>query len=296
MFRPTRSTRLGAGALLLALSVTFIAPSFARCDDLRDPLAYSLGNKERRSEVQTDLGVFTLKWSRASEAYFGRNPERALAEAAQTVRRALLQASFAPELKSLSQDWSVVMLDEATAQRELSGSLASNCHPGWMVPPSNIYIVAERAAQYCGGKEVPAALADRRLAQILIHEIGHAVEFKLMGRAFSGDRMRAEGFASWFEQFASEYSSFIPKGFVRAEYRKFLTPDLFQPGWQFGGGAGDYARAALFFEVVEKKRGVAGIMELYRGKRSVPFWDNYLQELSVSPVELDKKLADLARR
>ncbi len=281
-------------AVVVSVGIALSRTGYA--DDLRQPLSYSLGNKERRSEIKTDLGVFTMKWSRESESFFGKNPERALADAAQTVRRALLQAAFPNQLKMLSQPWSIVMLDEATAQRELSGSLATNCHPGWMVAPNSIYIVAERAAQYCGGKAVPASLADRRLAQILIHEIGHALEYRIIrdGRGF--DRMRAEGFASWFEQYASNYSSFIPKGSVRAEYRKLLTPDVLTPNWVFGGSASDYARASLYFELLEKKRGVAGVMELYSPNRQLPFWDNYSKVVGVTSTELQKQLVDLAKR
>lgn len=278
--------------VLLALMLS----QFCLADDLRQPLSYSLGNKERRSEIKTDLGIFTMKWSRESESYFGKNPERALADATQTVRRALLQAAFSNQLKILSQPWSIVMLDEATARRELSGTLATNCHPGWMVAPNNIYIVAERAAQYCGGKAVPVTLADRRLAQILVHEIGHALEYQLLPNERGFDRMRAEGFASWFEQYASDYSSFIPKGSVRSEYRKLLTPDVFAPGWVFGGSASDYARSALFFELLEKKRGVAGVMELYSPNRRLPFWENYSNVLGLTPGEIQKQLIDLAKR
>jgi len=282
-------------AVYALCSMALIFSVLAQADDLRSPLAYSLGVTERRSEVKTDIGVFTFKWSRASESFFGRNPERALADAAQTVRKALIQSNFTPALKVFSQPWEIVMLDETTAQRELKGSLATNCHPGWMVPPNNIYVVAERAAQYCGGREVPAALADRRLAQILIHEIGHALEFKLLGEQQNFDRMRAEGFAAWFEQYASEFSGSIPRGSVRLEYRKLLSPQVFAPDWRFSGSASDYARAALFFELLEKKRGVAGVMQLYPSTLPQPvFWENYSKVLCVTAGELQRQLAALA--
>lgn len=284
----------GLGFATLAVLIAVLFAQIATADNLRDPLAYSLGAQERRSEIATDLGVFTFKWSRASESFFGRNPERAVADAAQTVRKALIQATFPHALKTFSQPWSIVMLDEETARKQLSGSLASNCHPGWMVPPDNIYVVAERAAQYCGGREVPASLADRRLAQILIHEIGHALEFKLLGTEQTFDRMRAEGFAAWFEQFASEYSGIIPHGSVRQDYRKLLTPEVFAPQWQFAGSASDYARAALFFEFLERRRGVAGVMDLYVPPPRGSFWGHYDAIVGISREELQKQLVRLA--
>jgi len=134
-----------------------------------------------------------------------------------------------------------------------------------MTPPGNIYIVSQRVAGGCFGKTSKRKVADSELAEVLIHEIGHAVEFALLGDRFGGDRMRAEGFATWFESFASDYSSVIRRGHAKAKhfaiarewYKRSNGP------FTFSGTAYDYARASLYFHAVTKRRGVRGLMQTY---------------------------------
>lgn len=233
---------------------------------LAAPQDIELKGTTRREDMVSSVGRIELRWPRKVETLFGRTPQRAMADAATSVSRALRSAGFPPKLQSLNLDWKVVFMDEEVPERQIPTYLVNNCHPAWMTPPSNIYVVAQRAAAGCGaGQTVRTSDADARLAHILIHEMGHAIEYQLLEGAQSGDRMRAEGFASWFEQFGADYSSVIPKGSVRALYASAGKASLrASPGvFHFSGSFEDYARAALYFRAIEERRGVRGVMDVY---------------------------------
>ena len=241
-------------------------------DYLALPDQVSLQGTVRREDMASSLGRIQLRWPRKVEVLFGRTPQRAMSEAATTVSRVLRTKGFPPDLARVDLEWNVVFLDEDLPETQIPSSLISNCHPAWMTPPANLYVVSQRVVAGCMGKASAAtAVNDAALAHILIHEIGHAVEYLILGSAFTPDRERAEGFASWFEQYASEFSAIIPKGSVAAQYRR-LALESFAPGktHQFNGSAHDYAVASMIFHAVVEKRGVRGLMEVYDLMKAKP--------------------------
>ena len=207
----------------------------------------------------------SLRWPRSVESLFGRTPERALADAAATVNRVLKMQGFPLSVQSLNLSWQVVFMDERVPVAQIPYSLISNCHPAWMTPPANLYVVSQRVAEGCGGNRGSASVNDAQLAQILIHEIGHAIEFQLLRGHGAGDRIRAEGFACWFEQYASDYSSVTTRGSVRKKYLTLAKESYRQEPNQFNfrGTAMDYARASTLFYAVVEKAGIRGLMDVY---------------------------------
>ncbi|NDC37595.1 MAG: hypothetical protein EBZ48_06035, partial [Proteobacteria bacterium] len=212
----------GNGALMQVRGRSQVPPQFAssaRCFEARKPAAASplmaapqdieLSGVTGRAQLSTGIGSIDLRWPRAVTTIFGKTPERAVADAAMAVSRALQSGDFPSVAQAMNQPWQVVFMDENMPTGQIPSALISSCHPGWMTPPANIYIVAQRAAYSCGGSTVSQREADARLATILVHELGHAVEYLLLTRDFGRDRMRAEGFASWFEQYAARYSSML---------------------------------------------------------------------------------------
>ncbi|MBN8549488.1 MAG: hypothetical protein J0M12_09250 [Deltaproteobacteria bacterium] len=232
---------------------------------LAKPEEIELKGTVRKEEMVSALGPIEVRWPRKVETLFGRTPQRAVAEAANAVSRALKSNGFPPSLQTLKIDWKIVFMDEDVPEKQIPSYLVNNCHPAWMTPPANLYVVAQRAAAGCGGQKVRSSEADARLTQILIHEMGHAIEYQLLKDKFGDDRMRAEGFASWFEQFGSDYTSAIPKGSVHEFYLKAAQASLRQSPnvFSFSGSLEDYARASLFFEAIQSRRGVRGIVEVY---------------------------------
>ena len=238
---------------------------------LAAPDEVELGASKRKTSLSSALGRIELTWPREVERLFGRSPERAVIDAAYSVSRALKSAAFPPRVRIFDREWKIVFMDEKLPETQIPQGLVSSCHPAWMTPPTNVYVVAQRVAEGCGGSDraVEKSVADAQLAQVLIHEMGHAVEAMLLEDKFGGDRMRAEGFASWFEQYAADFSGVIPRGTVSAYYRKLAAQNLSQyPGdFVFDGSAASYARASMIFAAVVDRRGVGGLMDLYDALR-----------------------------
>lgn len=230
------------------------------------PEEIELKGNLRSQNMVSPVGNIELRWPRAVERLFGRTPERAMADAAATLSRALKKGGFPYDVQTLNLEWKVVFMDETLPSAQIPATLVSNCHPGWMTPPANIYIASQRVAAGCGSSQrVNTGVADGQLARVLLHEMGHAVEFHLLGPGQTFDRMRAEGFASWFEQYSADLSAVIPRGEVRKEFlelaRRALkrAPDYFE----FKGSAEDYARASLYFSAIADRRGVSALMKVY---------------------------------
>lgn len=230
-----------------------------------NPKDITLNGLTGRARLATALGPIELRWTRAVTELFGKTPERAMAEAAMAVNRALQSGSFPSKAQTINQTWQVVFMDENLPVAEIPAHLINNCHPGWMTPPANIYIVAQRAAEGCGGGRLSKSKADSRLAAILVHEIAHAIEYQLLPKQFGSDRMRAEGFASWFEQYAAGYSDLLLDAQVYHRYSRLAQESFKQNpvGWTFQGSSRDYGRASMFFAAIVSRHGIAGLMDLY---------------------------------
>lgn len=234
---------------------------------LAAPEEVSLSGNVRSEKINSPLGEIELRWPRSAERLFGRTPLRATADAALTVSKVLSGAAFSSELQRLNLPWKVVFMDENLPEGQIPRQLISNCHPGWMTPPANIYIVAQRVAAGCGsgGSQVNTSVADSQLTEVLVHEFAHAVEFQMLQKNYKMDRMRAEGFATWFEQYAAQFSSLLSRRDLQrrnaqaAAYARSKSPESFQ----FSGSAEDYSRASMYFSTVEDRFGISGVVSLY---------------------------------
>lgn len=247
--------------LLYLLSLNaFADPSGTQRDYLAKPGEIELSGNVRREIINSPLGSISVRWPRKTESLFGRTPLKALSDAAQTVSKALSRGSVPTELQRLNLPWQVVFLDEDLPELQIPAYLISNCHPGWMTAPANIYIVAQRVAGGCQSTRVGQGVADAELTEVLIHEMGHAVEHALLGQNFGNDRMRAEGFATWFANYASQFSSLLNRR-VGDEKLKAAAKLAIQqsPNFVFQGSYLDYQRAASFFRVIEDRKGATEV-------------------------------------
>lgn len=262
---------------------------------LARPGDITLKGNIRRERVSTELGNVELRWPRSVEVLFGRTPLRAVIAAARTVRRATRTAAFPREVQQLKPNWQIVFMDEKLPERQIPHNLISGCHPGWMVPPANIYIVAQRVAAGCGGsRPASASVADSQLEEVLVHEMGHSVEFHILKNEFGRDRKRAEGFATWFEMYASGYSSQINgrelkrETYARAKYAVKQNPGSFH----FDGSALSYARASMYMAAIVDRRGIRGLMDVYRvmGEQHLSFSDAVEKKLLWKRAQLEKEV------
>ncbi len=253
----------------------------------------------RRETLNTSVGKIELRWPRSVESIFGRTPLRAMTDAARTVSRATKTAAFPSFIQNMNLPWNVVFMDENLPAAQIPQKLISNCHPGWMTPPANIYIVAQRVAAGCGGnRSVTASVADGQLTEVLVHEMGHALEYHLLAKNYRFSRMRAEGFATWFETYAAQYSSFINRrdlqkrnaGWARLAIQQ--SPNSFT----FGGSALDYARASMYFAAVEDRFGLRGIISVYESmvKNSLDVFKAIEKETLWNRSRLEKEAKRIA--
>ena len=274
----------------------------ARCfqvEHLAAPKEVELDGNIRRERAVTALGVMAVRWPRSVERLFGRTPMRALSEAGNVVRRALANTSFPSEVRQLSRDWDVVFLDETIPETQIPFHLISNCHPAWMTPPANLYIVGQRVVAGCGedAEEEGAGVSDAKLLQILLHEIGHVIEAELLAKSFGNDRGRAEGFATWFEGYAANFTSLVSRGAVRAQHEKWARQGLksgLRLSGPFQGSPLDYALWSMPFRFVEQKRGIGGIANLYQrlAKAPQPLLPTVAAELGLSAVQAEKGIVE----
>lgn len=246
---------------------------------LAQPDEIQLKGSVREEQLSSPLGRINLRWPRSAEVLFGRTPSRAMTDAAQTIRRTLSRSGFPPELQGLRVEWNVVFMDADLPESQIPSYLIGACHPAWMTPPANLYIVAQRVASGCSGQRKPerASVSDAALTQVLLHEMGHAIEYQLLVAKdvrsiplMASDRARAEGFATWFEAYSAELSAIIPPGSVFRQQQTLAASYLgTQPGpFVFKGSADDYAVASMAFHAIEKRRGVRGIVRVYQAMQS----------------------------
>ena len=249
----------------------------------------------RSSSFSTPLGTVEVKWPRQVEQCFGKSPNRAISEAASAVNRALRTARFDQSIQAQRRDWSFVLIDRANAVSQFPMQLSMGGHPGFMVPPNNIYIVTDYISPNCqkGGD------SDVMLTQVLLHEMGHVLEYALLGgRDFSSERKRAEGFAAWFEGYSAQYASTIPKGRVQERYRSMIQSDARVGSSSFAGTGEDYAIASLEFEAIVARKGVSGLMDVYEtmGKDRSSFYDAVKKRCGWDQKDLQREVKTLVSR
>jgi hypothetical protein len=201
-----------------------------------------------------------VRWPRQVEQCFGKSPSRAISEAASAVNRTLRTGRFDEKMKYARRDWSLVLIDRASAVSQFPMQLSLGGHPGFMVPPNQIYIVVDYISPNCQ----PNGDVDALLTQVLLHEMGHVLELSLLGESgFAADRKRAEGFAAWFEGYSAKFSSTVPRGRVQETYRSMVQSQSSVGSQQFSGSGQDYAISSLEFEAIVARKGVSGLMDVY---------------------------------
>lgn len=237
--------------------------------DLAKPEDIKLEGSIRSETISSTLGTIELRWPRKVEGIFGRTPLRATTDAARTVARAIRSPAFPNRIQKIDLPWKIIFIDqEQLSNNTIPDYLQNGCHPGWMTAPANIYIVAERVAYNCSDKKTPPSSADKAMTQVLVHEMGHALEFHMLKSTVRDPdaRMRAEGFASWFEYYAADYSSLLSRKQIKDEFirRAKFSMNSSKDNFVFSGTAEDYARASMYFFSIADKRGARGLMSVYR--------------------------------
>ena len=128
--------------------------------------------------------------------------------------------------------------------------------------------------------------------------MGHAIEYALLKDQIEHDRMRAEGFATWFEQYAADFSSLIPRGQVHSSVLALARASIQQSGsnFTFNGTAEDYSRASLYMMTAVDRRGIAGLMSVYKTMTSqkLSIADAIKKEFAWTDSQLSKEMVRVA--
>lgn len=280
---PYRNTAVCAGA----------AQDLARANEIE------LQGNIRHEQVPFDLGSLELRWPRKVEELFGRTPLRAMTDSARTIARAVSRPGFPSFIQRLNIKWSVVFMDESAPRAfrtQLPSFIVSRCHPGWMVPPADIYIVAQRVAQGCSDQRTTASVADSTLTEVLLHEMGHVLEFQLLKGHGLNDHMRAEGFATWFQIYAAEFSSLANNRRLKEDEFRLARQAIQQSPDEFSfsntGDPREYARASIYFHAIVSRRGIDGLMQVYEKMATdgSDFMTSIAQVLKWTPAQLNEQV------
>jgi hypothetical protein len=174
------------------------------------------------------------------------------------VTKALRSGRFTADVRYARREWQLVFIDKAAALSQFPLDLTVNQHPGFMIPPHNIYLVSDFIAPGC----VRSNLSEEALQRVLLHEMGHVIEYIILGEQ-SGifDRERAEGFATWFEYYAMGRLGQLGDAYRSAVPRRRDERDLSSK--VFRGTREDYLGAAVRQQAIVDKRGVSGLMSVY---------------------------------
>ena len=261
-------------------------------ESIAEPKNVELSGNVRSTSFSTDLGRMNVRWQRSIEECFGKSPARAVRDAAAASNRAIKNARFAAEARQGKRDWQLVFTDKESALREFPASITLGGHPGFMIPPSQIYIIADFVSGNCSGVPV----ADTVLTQVLLHEMGHVVEYMIVSDMnIPPDRARSEGFASWFEQYSADFDSDVPRGTVRQYYDGLAREALgSESSVSFDGSAQAYAVSALRFRAIVERKGISGLMRVYETMREkgLPFDSAVKEQLHWNDRMLHREMVE----
>lgn len=175
------------------------------------------------------------------------------------VQAVLQQHGFPQHLLRADYPWHIFL---ERSHRPSGGALSSQrCHAAWMGPPANIFLSLDGFSGRCGSFR-PSTAVDKKndeILSLLVHELAHALEFRLMGRGFSRrQRWHSEGFATWFETLHQDWQH---STIDNRELQK-----LFQSDWQpalFSGSRADYSRAYVMVTTIVERGGLEDLLRVY---------------------------------
>lgn len=201
--------------------------------------------------IQTPLGRVSVRVPYDSSLLLNVRPTE-LVNTAWTVGAAILVKHKFPQLfvADSQYDWNVVFVPRilSTMQKRALGS--NYCHMAMMGPPADVVIDINRVLNPCGASSSKPQLAV--LVSSLIHEIGHAVEFRLLGNAFPRrERWHSEGFATWFESLGQEIIDSSSDSSLKNRARS-----VFSMKWRpylFSGSPADYLQSYAMLAVIAEQ-------------------------------------------
>jgi len=239
---------------------------FARALQLNSELSRSPQlSGSRKDYIDTDLGPVLLRQPAGFEATLKVRPIQLVRQAWNAASQFLDTVAFPSTVRAASYGWNIVVVSSPGLRVEGSKVSSEYCHTALMGPPADVLIDGYRLFHPCNVTDsMPSP--EQRLLRSLTHEVGHGLEYKLLGSGFSRrQRWHSEGFASWFE---SEAANFLPgakAGSLRREMlRKART--AFRRDWRpyfFSGSPEDYSHSFALVDFLVQRGGPEGLLRVY---------------------------------
>jgi hypothetical protein len=224
-----------------------------------------LNKLERKRIIKTSLGKVNLRWEASVEKYIDRQPVKDITNSMRAAARVLGQPAFPSTLKNLNYDWRIVIMGEVPEEVDITVNGQGRCHPGWIRRGSDVYISLERIATNCGKKEKTEEETIRDFRETIVHEIGHAIEYKILGRNYRhSERWHREGFAMWFESRAANFLT--GKGKNRSKihsHAKKYWDNNWNPN-DFKGSYQDYTRGYAMIAALADKLSVHKLQNSFK--------------------------------
>ncbi len=232
-----------------------------------NPEEVPLKGPVREFDMATPLGRLQVRWEVALVGLLGKRPSELAKEAWRAATRTVAKIGFPVGTRGADYQWSLVFMDQKTTE-EVSPWSEGGCHPGWIRPPASIYISVGLLASQCGnGKPISGVKLQNEVLKTLYHEVGHALEYQLLGeQLFGRERYHSEGFAEWFkfrvlERLGKRNDA---NGELVTAMRSFS--DSWKPS-DFSGSAEDYSRAFAYIRAIADVRGDRQLFKIYKSMR-----------------------------
>ena len=231
-------------------------------DDISELGRVKLTSGQKVNHLESPLGSVAVFSLASLSKHIGPRSESVIAEAFSRAREIMRTRRFPHQLQDAQYKWQIFIKERGARRSE--GALSSErCHAAWMGPPANIFLSPETLASDCGRARKSSVEISEQLESVLVHEIGHVIEFKLMGRGFARrQRWHSEGFASWFEAYSG--------GDLVESLRKEAIADAkrhFRSDWMpidFRGTSADYSRSFAMIATIAERSSVSDLLRVYR--------------------------------
>jgi hypothetical protein len=262
------------------------------------PLFQARG-RVREFELNSNLGPALLLGQDGVDAALVHGEKGAVAEALSRAYQAMLNADFPPELTAINFPWRIVLLNGIPRPLHSSMLSSSQCHAAWMGPPATIVVALDRLNPRCYGQMGVGRSKKDALIGILLHEIGHAVEFRLMGRSFGRrQRWHSEGFAQWFELFVS---GSLKGDDVLAQQKKSQASRSYNARWRgelFRGTKKDYLASWSYFSAMVESHGLEGLFAVYQlmDEENLSFSEAAEKQLGLNQLVWGQAVAEFLAR
>lgn len=210
--------------------------------------------------IKTEVGDVHLFYPNTSY-FLMQNVQPLVKQSFSLFALAINKHHLAQYIQDLS--WNIVILKKLPNNAKDTLLSDEYLHSAWVAVPADIVISLSRFNDF----ELKSQQAfSQRFLEVLIHEISHVLEWRLMGKAFSKrQRWHGEGFSMLFEEMVLSLDS-EEKAISIRQKRIKKANEVFKQGWSgnlFQGTADDYLRSYAMILAIAKTKTFESLISIY---------------------------------